>query len=99
MQACASWQVVAQPQSLAYLLPPFDNPGIVHTQLTTEVRAVQSKLTGNLRNVIFNVVQTIAGFDGFLILGTGSGLLPAKLWQLDARGFLLVTSNVVPCQQ
>ena len=68
--ACISWQVVAQSQSLAYLLPPFDNPGIVHAQLTTEVRAVQPKLTGNLRNVIFNVVQTIAGFYGFLIRGT-----------------------------
>ena len=84
VRACASRQVVAQTQPLAYFLPPFDDPGIVRAQLTTEVRTAQSELAGYLRDVVFDVIETLAGFDGLLVLDTGSGQLSAKLWQFDA---------------
>lgn len=85
--------------SFLYCLTPFDNPGIVRAQLTTEVRAVQPELTGYLRDIVFDVVQTLARLDGILVLGTSSGQLSAKRSQLDMACFLLAASDIVACQQ
>ena len=68
---CAPRQVVTQAQPLAYLLPPFDDLGIVRAQLATEVRTLQSELACDLRDVVFDVVQTPARLDGILVLGMG----------------------------
>ena len=81
--ACTSRQVVAYAQPFTYLFTPFDNPGIVRAQLTTEVRAVQPELAGYLRDVVFDIVQTLARFDGILVFGMGGGQLSTKRSQLD----------------
>lgn len=97
--ACAARQVVAYAQPFTHLLAPLYHTGIVRAQLTAKVRAVQSELTGDLRNVELYIVHAVARLDGLPVFGTGGGQLTAKLPQLYMTGFLPAADDIVTSEQ
>ena len=73
LRARAARQVVAQAQTPAHLLAPFDHPRIVRTQLLAEVRAAQPKLPGDLRDVAVDVVHAVARRYRLAVFGPVAG--------------------------
>ena len=59
---------------------------------------VQSEHADDLRDIVFDIVQTSIRFDGLFVFGPGSEKLPTKPVQLDVTSFFLVASNVVTFQ-
>lgn len=94
----AARQVVAQTQPLSFPLSKFQYFGIMRTQLSGEVRTVQSKFAGNLRYVVSYMVHAVTRRDGFLVFGMGFGPLSASLIYLDLAGFLQIAFDTIAFQ-
>lgn len=67
-------------------------------QLTAEVRAAQSELTGYLRYVVLYIVHAVTRRDSFLVFGMGFGSLSTPLVHLDAVRFLPAALDAVAFQ-
>ena len=67
-------------------------------QLTAEVRTIQSEFTGNLRNIVRDIVHAVTRCNGLLVFGVSSGKLTAPLIHLDAARFLPAALDAVALQ-
>ena len=85
-------------QPFAYLLAPLDDPRLVRAQLSAQIRAFQTELAGNLRDVELNVIHASARLDSVLVFDAGGGQLSLELSQLDLSDFLFTAHNGVAGQ-
>lgn len=97
-QARAAGQAVVQSQPLACPLAELQHFGIMRPQLTAEVRAAQSELTGYLRYVVVYIVHAVTRRDSLLVFGMGLRTLPLPLVHLYISGFLRTAPDAVAFQ-
>ena len=76
---CPTVQVVVYPSASPFLLAPFQNLRVVVSQLVPECSGVQPEVTCNLRNVVFDISDVVAGRYGVPVLEVRGGSLPPRL--------------------
>lgn len=92
---CAARQVIVQSQTQTRPFPKLQHLRIMRTQLPAEVRAAQSELSGDLRDVVFEIVHAAARRDRLLVFGMSRGFLPPALIHTDRGGFFRTAFDAV----